>query len=117
MAIKASFVVKDNSVSIVNKSLDFTLKEKMDTTVVLNNETYEVDISNVGNIVLLAFEGSGDFTVTLVQGVNTMVLTVTDYFAMTLDPTSAATLDSIVVGEPNSVDVTIHCIAYGQATV
>lgn len=116
MSVKASLVVKEDSVSVINKSLSFSLKEKVDVVVSLNSSSYTLDISGVDNVSLLVIEGSGTFTVTFVQGASTVDFIATDYYAVTLTPTSAAAMDSITITETGATDVTIHAIAYGKVT-
>lgn len=116
MAIKASFVLKDNAISILSKSSEFTLKEKKETIINLNNSSYVVDLTNIDNVCLLVFEGSGEFTVTFVQDANTVTHTVTDFFVLTLTPASASSFTSITIAETNEEDVSIHAFVYGKVT-
>ena len=109
--IKASLVVKEDSINTISNTLEFTLKEKSENLVVLNNSSYTLDLSEISNIVFLAFEGSGDFNVAFTQAGATVTFEASDYWANTITPASISTMTSIVVSETNSTDISVKIVA------
>lgn len=93
----------------------WTNKEIYSIEVILNNSSYAVDLSFLdSNVRMVVFNGSGQYTLTMVHNGGTIVYTLNDLFVFSPLPEFMTNLSSLTISTSDAVDVTIDIRAFGE---
>jgi len=91
---------------------EFTETERLDQTISLTSATQVIDFSYIDSPTLFVFSGDNTFEVAITVGGNTITFIVNDVMSWSVDPTFAATITNITVGETNGTATEIQVKVY-----
>jgi len=92
----------------------FTLDEKLEKNIKLNNSSETIDYSYISNPKTIIFKGDGIFNVIITKDANVITFEVDKMYTARFADTFLADVTSIVVSETNSLDVNIEVRVYGE---
>lgn len=102
------------AVTQLSKSTTFTLDEKLEDSIKLNNSSRTIDFDYVDNIRTIIVDSDGEFTVSITAGGSTIEFACQDTFYFTPTPAFRATITDFTIKETNSVDRLINIRIFGE---
>lgn len=110
-------LVGEEQVTKLNSKTTFTVDEKLEKTINLNNSSEVIDYSYIDDPYLFIFEGSGEFNVAITAGGNTITYAIDNSYIFTPTSSFASTISNITISETSSVDVVVNVRIYSKAVV
>lgn len=92
----------------------FTLDEKLEKTIKLNNSSETIDYSYISNPKTIIFKGDGVFNVLITKDANVITFQVDKIYTARFADTFLTEVTSIEIAEINSIDVEIEVRVYGE---